>query len=438
MVFLDLRSAFHTLLREHTFGGSATLPPRLLSLLEAEGLDAPAISQLCVPHSSLFSRTARPAVIHSLQDARRGTWYTLADSDQCHETLRGSRPGSPLADLAFNTVMVAVLTEIDEFLQNHVELQRTAEHLGIAIPLVAWADDLSLPVFSLQAAALDHVLVDVVDFIHRTVQSYGMRLNYAAGKTETVVFYRGAGSAACRTRRFVQEGGQFPLPSGDVLKAVEHYKHLGVRFGSMGCLSTDISTRIGKAAATFRQLTRSIFHSRKLKIATRLQLLESLVLSQIFFGCGKWPVLSASTYNHLQAAITSWQRQITRCGFWQSDRLTDMDFRAKHHLVPVSVRLARHRIAFAKQLFRSAPAAVLHAVQLNDPSCEDSWLFALAHSLTWYREMLPPTASLHQLDFSALTFEALGDWCLQDGPSSALLAKTVTKYLHQEAIGHCV
>eukprot|EP00438_Fugacium_kawagutii_P026949 Skav204987 [mRNA] locus=scaffold1180:653267:656293:- [translate_table: standard] len=369
-----------------------------------------------------------------MQDAHRGTWYTLADHGSCHATSRGSRPGSPLADLAFNTVMLSVLRDVQTFVDHHPTLQEAAARAGASIPLVAWADDLAVPVLSVLASALDDTVVDVVDFLRLTVESYGMRLNFAAGKTETVLSYRGTGAVQCREHRFLQCGGTLAVPGGFNLRAVDHYKHLGVRFGTVGCLETDIHSRLGRAGATFRQLARPLFHSRRLRVTTRLALLESLVLSQVFHGAGAWPLLTASLFQRLQAAITSWQRQIVCIGFWSTTRLSDQEFRALHNLPSLSVRLAKHRIAFAMQLFSYAPVAVLDAVRLNPVDRDGSWLAAVAHSLSWLQTMSPPDAPLAVLNLEELSFSELQTWCSDSGFTVPLLKRTVLRYLKQEQL----
>ena len=100
VVFLDVKSAFHCLLREHAFGTSCTFPPVLAALLTQEGLDVAQLQADSARHAELFTTSAPPSLVRVIQDAHEHTWFTTATSAACYSTSRGSRPGSPLADVA--------------------------------------------------------------------------------------------------------------------------------------------------------------------------------------------------------------------------------------------------------------------------------------------------------------------------------------------------
>ena len=82
-----------------------------------------------------------------LRDAHRHTWYTIGASEVVHQTERGSRPGSPMADIAFNSLMalVLVLDELQQRSDARSSLQCAFAHLGVQALPVAWVDDLALP-----------------------------------------------------------------------------------------------------------------------------------------------------------------------------------------------------------------------------------------------------------------------------------------------------
>lgn len=91
VVFLDLKSAFHRLLREHTFGGSAILPPALTALLEHEGFTTQDLQLLCEDHAEPFLSSVKPHVARLVQETHRNTWFALRDDHDLHATTRGSR-----------------------------------------------------------------------------------------------------------------------------------------------------------------------------------------------------------------------------------------------------------------------------------------------------------------------------------------------------------
>ena len=65
------------------------------------------------------------------------------------QTERGSRPGSPLADVAFNGLMALLLDELQQRLDASGPMTMAYAQLGHRALPVAWVDDVALPVVSL-------------------------------------------------------------------------------------------------------------------------------------------------------------------------------------------------------------------------------------------------------------------------------------------------
>jgi hypothetical protein len=62
------------------------------------------------------------------------------------------------------------------------------------------------------------------------------------------------------------------------------YTHLGTIASQSMSVAAELKTRVGKASNAFRQMRKTIFHNRHIPVRTRLQLLESLVLSILMYG----------------------------------------------------------------------------------------------------------------------------------------------------------
>ena len=161
VIFFDVRAAFHSMLREHTFGGSC-LPRRLCAVLEDAGLDVAQLQRDIVPHGAQFQKHPNQCLQRAVQDAHNSTWYVVDGHADCHQTHRGSRPGSPLADIAYNITMTGVLRDIEEALWNNTALCTAAAQLPIFPPLTTWVDDLAIPVPSISASALDSQVLFVL------------------------------------------------------------------------------------------------------------------------------------------------------------------------------------------------------------------------------------------------------------------------------------
>eukprot|EP00435_Cladocopium_sp_Y103_P023215 s1491_g5.t1 len=334
VVFVDVKAAFHSMLREHTFGGSTPLPDRLQSVLKNAGLD----------------------VLACLQQMG---WLTSLAVD-----------------------------------------------LPVFPPLVTWVDDLAIPVPAASAGDLEDHLVQVLSLLDRVFRSYGLQLNRQAGKTEVVCQFRGRGAPACRNDLFVHRFGCLALPDGSSVRAVAQYQHLGTSFSQSLSFTSELNSRLGKAANAYRQMSKGIFRNRSLDPVLRLQLLESLVLSILMYGSGVWPLLSHRHYCKLSHAIIGWQRQITGDTFWCEKRISDAEFLAKWKLPPLSARLAKHRLLYAFQIVCSAPQDVITCISAEDADGKSPWCAAVRHAIEWLLMHMPEV----ECPSGVATSETLMQW----------------------------
>ena len=382
-VFVDVRSAFHCLLREHAFGTRGTFPPRLLAILQSEELDVHALAGSIPQHASRFLEHASPGLARAVQDAHQDTWYVLPNTDTCFATTRGSRPGSPLADIAFNILMSSLLEEIEVLIREHDFVSGVWDKLQLPSPVVAWMDDVAFPISVPDASQLDPAIERLMPRIKMIFESFGLRLNMAARKTEVVCQYRGRCSPQLRAYRFVECLGQFQLPDGSSLRAVPTYEHLGTMFAQSSTVQAEIHTRIGKATAAYREMAKPIFGNKHIPVRTRLQLLESLVIPVLVHGCGTWPTLTERQFQKINHVIIMWQRKIANDGFWSANSSSDWEFQARWKRIPLGLRLAKHRLLYALKLVRFAPQLVLDYITAENDLCQDSWLQAVTSAINW-------------------------------------------------------
>lgn len=137
VIFFDVRAAFHSMLREHAFGGS-DLPAKLCSMLQEAGLDVQQLCQDIQLHCQRFEEHPNSCLQRAVRDAHCFTWYMVQGHSDCHRTHRGSRPGSPLADIAYNITMMNVLRDILPLLHEQPSLCAASSQLPIFSPLVTW------------------------------------------------------------------------------------------------------------------------------------------------------------------------------------------------------------------------------------------------------------------------------------------------------------
>eukprot|EP00435_Cladocopium_sp_Y103_P009387 s2455_g2.t1 len=437
VLFLDIRSAFHSLIRAFVFQLEEPLPDRLVTVLQQAGCDLEALRHQLDHQVSPLDHGISASAAHLLADAHSHTWYTLGPSAFVHQTARGSRPGSPLADAAYNALMSMLIADLQQALDSHPPLQRAFLQLGLTAPLVAWVDDLALPLVSESASGL----VEILQWTMRTTQSicgsFGLQLNLKPKKTETVLAFRGSGAPACRKRWLIEAQGHIPLaPSADPLRCAVHYEHLGTIFQSDGGLAAEIRHRVHKASLAFRQVQRPIFRNRHIPVPVRLRLLDHLVLPVLLHGAGNWGVLTTSQLGKLHAVYLKWIRGIVGNGFWAVDQQTDHHLLLCWQLPTISMKLAKARLLFAFHWSLEAPPALVDFVTAM-ATHSTSWFLALRHAIKFFQEL---DATFYDGCPLTDTLEILCAWLrdhVQDGPR--LVRRLFRQALrHAHVIGRAV
>ena len=113
---------------------------------------------------------------------------------------------------------------------------------------------------------------------------------------------------------------------GSVLSWTENFKYLGAHITATGGLDTELSHRIGLAAAVFRRLQRPFFSQRAIPMRIRMIVFTVMVLSVLLYGCESW-ALSGTQLLRLEVFQRGLLRQIL--GVRRSDRVRDDELYAR-------------------------------------------------------------------------------------------------------------
>eukprot|EP00435_Cladocopium_sp_Y103_P054060 s146_g17.t1 len=383
VLFLDVKAAFHSMIRQLLFGGEAQFPEALCRVLRAADCDPDQIATEIARTSTRFLQDVPPCERRLLQDAHQFTWFGLAGNASTYRTSRGSRPGSPLADVAFNGMMVQVLADLHDVLPRISLMQEGLHMLGLPAPPVTWVDDVAIPIVTSSSAALEQALIQVVENTDAVFRRHGLVLNFNKQKTEVVMAFRGADAAEHRSSLLVDRLGQIWLPTlGFAVRCVSEYEHLGTIFADETTLNKEITHRRKKALNAYRQVSRGILRNRHVDVSTRLKLFESLIIPVLLHGAGNWGPLSKRSYDGLHACIMTWQRSIINDGFWTIGQLTDYELQCKWRLPPLALRLAKARLLYGFQCLRDGPRLLVDYLS-SVASHKHSWFQGLRHALRW-------------------------------------------------------
>ena len=431
VVFVDIRSAFHSMVRQLVFGG-APMHPKLMQILAENNIDVEQLVSRVAQTPPLDTWKMPQTTARLLRDSHRFTWYTLGASEAVHQTERGSRPGSPLADVAFNSLMTLVLKEVQIRLNQQGQLQMAFQLLGLRVEPVAWVDDLAVPVVAHQASALVPVIQSTLRVLLDVCSSYGLQLNLQPRKTEVVPTFRGTDATVSRQECLRDQFACISIPQSQLtVRCTPLYEHLGTMFQGDGGIEAELRHRTRKARLAYKQVHSGILRNRHIDVKVRLRLLEALIMPILFHGAGNWPLLGTMQVQRLHAMYLKWIRSLLGNGFWAPGQLTDTHILLQWSLPTIALRLAKHRLLFAFHLLSDAPQLVLDVVTAVADTPR-SWFQAVRHALLWATSL---DASLLMDDPMTMSQEAVIQWFhdhRQDGPR--WVRRLYRRALHQGAV----
>ena len=433
-LFVDLRQAFHRLTRELVTGTAVWEDFAAVdrALQSTSGPLGPRARQLA--HVGILQEYGCPEyLLRILRDLHCDSWCSLADGHLIR-TRRGTRPGSPLADLIFHAVMQSIAGDFARWASDQLDFVDILDKLGLSLPLVIWSDDLAVTWAARSGDCLLSDLDRLMHYLHGLFQTYGFELNYSPGKTNAVLTFHGPNGPNLRREWVLRpHAGRWIQVQPDrqiFLPFAVKYRHLGTLFTSSHTLELEIGSRIGQAAATFKQISKTIVCNRHLPVATRLRLFHALVSSRLFFGLGAWPTPSPRLLQRLDKAYVGFLRRVLRLPA-DGDHLTNGQVLVRTNSVGVRCRLALDRLLYARKVFQVGPHMLQHLLHLEFSSSSTSWLHGLREDLRWMDFVRPGLLPTSFQD----TFTDLVDWWQNpDLPWQRYVKQARRRHLLQEAM----
>jgi len=199
VVFVDLANAFHRLIRELVCGIARTDDvDALLHSLESNGCSSLGVNRW-LEFPCLLQRLGAPArLVNLLKDVHAHTWHVLSAHPGMTRTRRGTRPGSPLADVVFHVAMLDITIELNDWVCQQEQYQGLLHKLDVQMEAIVWSDDLAIPWLTVHADEMPGAIERLLQQIHKTFQRRGFELNMQKGKTTAVVTFRGPGAPEMR------------------------------------------------------------------------------------------------------------------------------------------------------------------------------------------------------------------------------------------------
>ena len=205
VLYLDLKSAFHHMIREFALGISNPEDfEQILVDLRAAGhpLEATRHGRRLVGALETIGCDAR--VLRLLRDIHTDTWFTISTSELVR-TKRGTRPGSPLADAIFHVAMAQLITEVRQWLFTQTAFIELLQVFDLPVLTVVWADDVAIPWASSTATELVPQICQLVQNVERIFAQKGFTINFGLQKTNAVITFQGTCAPALRRQYLLHQ-----------------------------------------------------------------------------------------------------------------------------------------------------------------------------------------------------------------------------------------
>ena len=398
-----------------------------IACLESYGLSrdhAAALSrELCENGSLLDQLGVDKGITELLKSVHTDSWFVRGDSDNAIVTNRGGRQGCKLGSIVFSLIYSKALKKLRDKLLKHGVLL----HLPLSDNRPFWCDpgvsDTSSDECVAEATFVDDeavllcakspgalktaigkLLYELVDIFNES----GFVINWATGKTEAILTFRGKRARQATADLFKHGEGNnrlipIPHPScpGKFLTIVSDYKHVGTTVSYDGNFVPDSRIRVRATMTGYVPLAKKVFGSILVPRSLKLELAASLMFSRLFYGTQLWVASRAekairnlnSTYMRILRRILDDPRFSAQCTY------SDVEVRRVLNMPSVDSRLRQRRLCYAARLARHGPKSLLALLQCRvGPN----------HSrMPWAQQLLDDLRFLK--DFHYIKLGSLGD-----------------------------
>lgn len=436
VLFIDIKNAFHNVIREQLSGVKDER--EFMQIIEDLSLAESTKEYLRQQGGQgvLHHMGVPPWMIELLAEVHTDTWYTMRHDGGIYRTRRGTRPGSPIADLCFHVLMMDMVREIEEALHDNVWLN-VCTNIQKHYLTVIWSDDVAIPCETHCPKYLPLAMKRIAQIAGDIFQKRGFALSFAKGKTSAVLALRGTGAPAVREEFLLGIAAGVALDEGQeghFLHFVPHYKHLGVQFVASNSGALEMDMRLGQAKQAYYEMRRSIFANRHIRTSTRLKLVDSLILSRLTFGQAAWSDPTVRQLNRLRAFTTKIYRDVLGEQFWKTEPMTTEELYGRHQLLDSRVRLARDRLQYAGRLYSYGPDQLHQALLQEETDCKNSWRSGLREDMRWLVQTVPHIIP-DDLKDKETDLDLWSQWW-KNNPKhwKKIIARAVRQHLKQEEI----
>ena len=395
LLFIDIKSAFYTVVKEMLTGGSTEenirkvfhrmrLPTSVWEQFKAN------VNQ----ENTVMKSTNSQILADNTRALLQHTWFIIPDAHCIQSPATGSRPGDPGADVLFSLIMSRIMGQIHE----------RATHAGMPLyfrdaitgqPIarcVTWVDDLAVSVCA-SAEQVVNKAIHMMSIIQEVMLEHGMVLTTGVGKTAVIFAFHGEGSTAARQNLERNYKDGLPILSEHngcvMIPLVAHYKHLGGHITRVGSCLQEIRVRGANALAKLQPLNK-LLKNVMLDMEKKRLLVKSIGLSVLTLHAGTWNDLTQGEYEAWQAGVFKVYQQIQPRDVQGNVRHLQLFELASDMESPLPMELLYvQRLRLLFHIMQVADEYMIGALLHNHVVMQErSWLYGAMKAVNWMRRQI--------------------------------------------------
>ena len=328
-MFLDIASAYYTLLRQHavdlSFGDEDVV--RFLHRMGIADAHIESVAKL-LESTPAFQEIGVPQHLHSMvAEIHTSTWFSVCNDDQLIATSKGTRPGDAFADVLWSVTFNRFLKEVEAKIQStgaispawwngECGLLASPGDIPVQGACVTWADDIACYGKPTESSDLIPAVQITARIIFGELHRLGLRPNMGKGKTELILTPRG--KQRTQIRQLIHHGfnGKVEVPEQDedfrYLRVVAHYNHLGGLISHCGRMKGEVRRRLAIARQSVKDLSTKIYHNKKVSIATRIAIFRATTWPTLIYNAGTWLPLTLAESQTWKGGVMRIYRSLLR------------------------------------------------------------------------------------------------------------------------------
>jgi len=400
IVFFDVRAAFYSVLRQALFpgdGDTATLAQALTSI----GISPETAAQTAESVDKDFAlQGVTPHMLAILKDAMTNTHFFIDGIHEPCRTRRGTRPGDPIGDILFNTIMSCLLKDVKQSMAKSSDLVWYGHSAACTDFLspddmpavgyfdVSFVDDCAFGIHGRSIQQVEQGIKDVVESVIAAANKRGLCINFDQGKTEVLWNLVGKGSKDKKAALAAADSMLcWQSSEGHIaLRVAFAYKHLGTWLQVGNVHGKEIQQRSSMARSTWGALARPFYNKPYVSLPTKTKVFQSTALSQFMYNAHVWTGVTSKEWDKWHNALRKPFCLMVKGKLRGTNPLLmEMDaVSALAGVLPPKHALQVARLRYIKRLTQTCPKALWNLL-MADATNANSWVAGCAEAFRWFR-----------------------------------------------------